>query len=293
MNNQKTLISIGIPFYNSEAYLGFAINSVLMQTISHWELFLMDDGSTDNSLEIAKEYAKNEPRIHVISDGKNKGLPTRLNELSDLATGSYYCRMDADDMMFNNRLEIQLAYFRAHPETDLLGTGAIAIDNNNQILGLRKGEANKKVQLHEVFKGAWVLHPSIMGKTKWFKENRYDVSLKRAQDYDLWLRTVQKSCFAKLKEPYLYYREASTSTIKKHFVAVQHFINLIWKNVSILGFFSALKITITSFIKLNIYILFWLFGQTPVLIARRSQDLDEKSLIYYKKNIFNIANYKR
>ena len=74
------LVSIGIPFYNCEDYLAYAIKSVINQSYTNWELFLLDDGSTDNSLEIANSFRYDE-RIKVISDGLNKGLSFRLNQL--------------------------------------------------------------------------------------------------------------------------------------------------------------------------------------------------------------------
>ena len=90
---EKDLVSIGIPFYNSEKYLADAIKSVLKQTYSKLELILIDDGSNDSSLKIAKEFEKADKRIRVISDGENLGLPKRLNQLSKMSRGYYYARM--------------------------------------------------------------------------------------------------------------------------------------------------------------------------------------------------------
>ena len=98
------MVTIGLPFYNAEKYLALAIESVLQQTYTNWELLLLDDGSTDNSLSIAQSYAQKDSRIKVISDGKNKNLATRLNELPSLAQGLYLARMDADDIMHSARI---------------------------------------------------------------------------------------------------------------------------------------------------------------------------------------------
>jgi glycosyltransferase involved in cell wall biosynthesis len=73
-------MTIGIPFYNAEAYLGDAIRSIFAQTYHDWELILVDDGSTDRSLEIAR--AVRDPRVRVISDGQNRRLPYRLNQIT-------------------------------------------------------------------------------------------------------------------------------------------------------------------------------------------------------------------
>ena len=79
--DNKNLVTIAIPFFNSEKYLSFAIQSVINQSYSEWEIILIDDGSTDNSLEIAKSFESKDARIKVFSDGKNKGLLARLQVL--------------------------------------------------------------------------------------------------------------------------------------------------------------------------------------------------------------------
>ena len=131
------MVTIGLPFYNAEKYLALAIESVQAQTYTDWELLLLDDGSTDNSLSIAQSYAQKDSRIKVISDGKNKNLATRLNELPSLAQGLYLARMDADDMMHPARIERQLAVLETHPEIDVLGTNAYIINDENAVTGMR------------------------------------------------------------------------------------------------------------------------------------------------------------
>src|SRR5438045_1632919 len=91
------LVSIGISFQNARATLADAVRSVLAQTCRDWELLLVDDGSSDGSLELARRIEH--PRIQVISDGVNQGLASRLNQIALLARGTYLARMDADDLM--------------------------------------------------------------------------------------------------------------------------------------------------------------------------------------------------
>jgi len=83
-NLNKPLVTVGIPFYNSEKYLSDAVKSTLNQTYSNIEVILINDGSSDSSLKIAQEFEKKDKRVRVISDGENRGLPKRLNELSKL-----------------------------------------------------------------------------------------------------------------------------------------------------------------------------------------------------------------
>lgn len=200
------LISIAIPFYNSEKYLRYSIQSVINQTYSNWELILIDDGGTDNSLTIAKEYEKSDRRIKVISDGCNKGLAVRLNESVGLSSGYYYARMDDDDIMSINRLEVQEKYLEEHKDVDVVGSSAMLIDSKNNIVGSH--------DMSTITTG--FIHPSIMGKTEWFRQNPYAEWCRRCQDRELWLRTAAKSCFVNLKRPLLFYREAGTITFAKY-----------------------------------------------------------------------------
>jgi len=126
-------VTIGIPFYNAEQYLRYAIQSVLNQTFHDFELILSDDGSTDSSIEIARSF--DDPRIVILSDGKNRGLVYRLNEQIHFAKGMYFVRMDADDIMHFNRIAIQLDYLKSNSEVDVVGTSYYSIDTSNQIIG--------------------------------------------------------------------------------------------------------------------------------------------------------------
>ena len=122
------MITVAIPFYNAQNFLADSIESVLNQTYKEWQLILIDDGSKDKSLEIAKQYAQNDNRILVISDGDNKNLGSRLNQIAKLAKTRYLARMDADDIMHPQRLQRQFEILENNPNIDVLGTNAYVID---------------------------------------------------------------------------------------------------------------------------------------------------------------------
>jgi glycosyltransferase involved in cell wall biosynthesis len=128
-------ISIGIPFYNAEKFLAGAIRSVFAQTYQDWELILIDDGSTDGSLEIARSV--NDPRVRVISDGVNKKLPTRLNQIVAEAKYDFIGRMDADDLISPPRFQKQVAVLNKHSEIDLVTTGVFSVTNALKPIGVR------------------------------------------------------------------------------------------------------------------------------------------------------------
>ena len=211
------MVTIGLPFYNAEKYLALAIESVLQQTYTDWELLLLDDGSTDNSLSIAQSYVQKDSRIKVISDGKNKNLATRLNELPSLAQGLYLARMDADDIMHSARIERQLAVLKAHPEIDVLGTNAYIINDENAVTSTRYPLTPKNT----LTRVKSFIHPTIIAKKQWFLENPYDTKALRMEDAELWYRTHSKYHFVRLNEPLMFYREVGNNYYKKYFLAQQ------------------------------------------------------------------------
>jgi glycosyltransferase involved in cell wall biosynthesis len=274
MKSKTTLVSIGIPFYNSEQYLDFAIRSVLNQTYTNWELFLLDDGSTDKSLTIARKY-ESDSRVIVISDGLNKGLPARLNELSELANGKYYARMDADDIMFPERIELQVDFLNEHPDVDVVGSSAVSIDNYNRVFGKRMGGTKVKTEdtFFTVLNKGYFIHPTVMGKRDWFRKNQYDIKLKRAQDLELWCRSIKNSNFFVLEEALLFYREIGLPNLKKVIRANWYLFIIARKHSELISPLQFLYIFYNFCKKSLIYMVFNLLGLSTYLVKRRSQRL--------------------
>lgn len=185
------MVTIGLPVYNAERWIREAIESILRQTYSDWELIVTDDGSTDNSLEIITNYELQitSGKIRVIADGKHLGISARINQLVEMARGEYFARMDADDVMLPERLAVQVKYMEEHPDVDVCGTQA----------------------------GEWTfVHPTVMGKTSWFREHPYRSACDGCEDWDLWLRTRKNSVFGFIDTPILYYRQPEKIDKKKY-----------------------------------------------------------------------------
>ncbi|MFH4969063.1 glycosyltransferase family 2 protein [Gaetbulibacter sp. M240] len=290
--NNSYLVTIGIPFYNSEKYLTYAINSVLLQSYTNWELLLMDDGSSDNSLNIAKSFEKKDRRIKVYSDGNNSKLPFRLNQLSNLAKGKFYARMDADDMMHPERIETQINYLISNPEIDLVGTGLVSIDGANRIIGIRKGYTSANFTKKEILSGNWCVHPTIMGKSDWFKKNKYDVNLTRTEDFDLWIRTIDNSKFSKIDFLGLYYREESELSLKKYITSTRQSLKLFWKNRKIIGISKSIYYSIEKLFKMLIYLFFEYSGLMEIIVKRRSDSISKTAIKSHNKIINKIMVYK-
>ena len=257
------MVTIGLPFYNAEKYLALAIESVLQQTYTDWELLLLDDGSTDNSLSIAQSYAQKDSRIRVISDGKNKNLATRLNELPSLAQGLYLARMDADDIMHSARIERQLAVLKAHPEIDVLGTNAYIINDENAVTSTRYPITPKNT----LTRVKSFIHPTIIAKKQWFLENPYDTKALRMEDAELWYRTHSKYHFVRLNEPLLFYREVGNNYYKKYFLAQQSKAYIFNKYPNE-GYWK--QYFRSNFLKGIVYRIAHIFGMEQWLVNRRN-----------------------
>lgn len=193
----KPSITIAIPFRNEERYLAGAIRSVLAQTFGDFELLLVDDGSTDASLEIARSFR--DPRVTVLSDGSRRGLPARLNEIVRRAQADLVARMDADDVVHPTRLARQIEAMRADPTIDVVGTWAALVDENDEPFAVAE-QAELPATAARALERGLLAHATILAKRSWHLANPYDERLTRAEDRDLWCRTASSSRFGIVPE---------------------------------------------------------------------------------------------
>lgn len=208
-------VSIGIPFFNAERFLLDAIKSVFAQTHEDWELILMDDGSTDSSLEIAQSIK--DSRVRVYSDGDNKRLAARLNEIHAISRFEYVARMDADDLMMPERISRLLTLLQDNPRYDLASCGAYSVDASLNLIGMR-GEAVSDFTLDGLLqKSQRFLHAGLVARRSWFQRNKYNESLFAAEDAELWHRAAKGGDFkaVSIPDPLYVYREEGNVTKKK------------------------------------------------------------------------------
>ena len=260
------LISIGIPFYNCEDFLADAIKSILAQSYKDWELILIDDGSTDRSLEIACSFQ--DSRIRVISDGQNKKLPFRLNQIIEAAKGDYIARMDADDMVDPYRLEKQIEILLKHKDVDLVSTGVASISNDNQIRGIRTYN-NCILSKYDIVSGnIGIVHASILARKSWYLRNKYREGI-IAEDYELWNRAFFNSdlkCY-KLAEPLYYYREDGNVTSVKLLRAYRNQISIISEYKKYISNFDYLRINIKMYFKVLVVYILNFTGMLDILLT--------------------------
>jgi len=183
-----------------------AVASVLRQTYRNWELILVDDGSQDESLAVARSFA--DPRIRVLSDGQNLGLQHRLNQLTAYSTGELIARMDADDLMVEDRIAIQVRQLEVDPMLDVVGSATYLMDEASKLFGIAGTWEFRPKPADILRRGSLWAHPTVMGRRSWFQANQYSTSpeYQRAEDLELWFRTAAHSRFGYSARPLLYYR---------------------------------------------------------------------------------------
>ena len=201
-----------MPVYNCEETIQKAISSILWQTYPTWELLIIDDGSTDKTLDIVKEF--DDPRIKVFSDGQNKKLAARLNQSVKLSQGEYFARMDADDVAFPDRFAAQVAFLNGNKDVDLVGCRVLIFQKSGDVVGTYQHHAGHEAICRRPRSGFYLPHPTWMGRRSWFLKFPYRESMPKTQDQDLLLRTYHQSKFACMSEYLLGYRVEDVSLKK-------------------------------------------------------------------------------
>jgi glycosyltransferase involved in cell wall biosynthesis len=209
-------VSIVMPVYNAERYVAQAVESILTQTFGDFEFLIVDDGSTDDSLRILRDYERRDNRVRLISR-PNTGYVIALNEMLAMAKGEFVARMDADDISLPERIGRQVAFLREHTDVACVGTSSDRIDAK----GRRIGQVRHQLNDDEVFAGLLrgdnpVLHPSVMMRADAAKgAGGYDTSLMPAEDLDLWLRLSEVGRVSVLPDILIKYRLHSGSVSEK------------------------------------------------------------------------------
>ena len=197
-------VSVVMAVHNGLPYLKEAVESVLGQTWRDFEFIVVDDASTDGSLELLESYE--DARIRLMRNGQQAGLAASLNKGMDAAQGEFIARMDADDISLPGRLAQQVAFMRAQPEVAICGAWAQTIGGGRaQVWRYPSEDADIKAEL--LFASVLV-HSSVMMRRSALDAHtlRYDEGLAQAQDYDLWVRAAEVLRLANLPKVLLRYR---------------------------------------------------------------------------------------
>lgn len=221
-------ISVVMPAYNSEKYIGEAIESILNQTFTDFEFIIINDGSMDDTAKIVLQYANKDKRIKFINNKDNRGIVSVLNQGLDLAKGEYIARMDSDDISLPTRFERQIQYMESHPECGVLGTWFKCFGKSDKII--RNHEC---VKICNIVKVQHVGHPTVMLKRAVVDKYKfhYDEKYKYAEDFELWSRMVFVTEIHNLPEILLKYRWHGTNVSIEHAHRQQELTRQVQQNV--------------------------------------------------------------
>jgi len=201
------IITVAMPCYNSEKYLSKAIESILEQTYCNFELLIIDDSSTDNTMKIVQEYANKDFRINVFNNEFEKGVSGAMNTAIDKARGKYFTRMDSDDISVLDRLEKQYKFLENNDEYGVCSVNISMIDKFGNVY-------NENVYPEQTIPSEWTFlwtnpipNAPCMYRTSIIKENEIIFSnLKTAEDYDFLRKIIDKTKVYMINESLYYYR---------------------------------------------------------------------------------------
>src|SRR5574337_1130485 len=194
-------VTVLTPVHNREQHVAAAIESVLAQSFADFELLLIDDGSTDDSVGIMRSYMT-DPRVRLVCNEQNLGIPKTRNRGIDLARGEYIAMLDSDDWAYPTRLEKQVAFLDHHSDFAVVGAWATEMDETGRslrrvkILPVLPGELQSRLLFRSCHH-----HSSIMARTAVLQEYRYREQYAVSPDYDLFVRLARQYKLANL--PYI------------------------------------------------------------------------------------------
>lgn len=224
LRKMNPTVSVIITTYNgsTRGFLEQAIESVLKQTYSDYELIIVDDGSTDQTLTLCEKYANGE-KVRVITQ-TNAGPSAARNAGIRSSRGTYICFLDDDDLYEPTKLQEQVDFFLSHPDkkVGLLYTAVTLIDGKGCSLGL-KGQMDRGDIYEKLFFGNYITGPStVMIPNAVFDDvGLFREELLSSEDYEMWLRITKKYAVWSLGKPLVRYRvhtnSLSHNTPKMHF----------------------------------------------------------------------------
>ena len=199
------LVSVTMPVYNGARYLSETINSIRAQTLTDWELIVVDDASSDQSREILETYAGMDSRILVFRHEYNKGHRAASNFAFSLARGRYVARTDQDDISLPRRLEIQARYLDANPAVGLVASGHYRLFPDGRKLAIRKGADPVSVRWGLLFDNVYC-HSTFMFRSQFVTGPNPYRHAPSAYDYEICARLAWQTQIRAIAEPLVCYR---------------------------------------------------------------------------------------
>lgn len=208
--NNKPLISVILSYHNENPDFFYdSINSILNQSYKNFEFIIIQDSGKFLKLPDDK-------RIKFLKNERRLGLGLSMNKAINIAKGEFIARQDSDDISIYNRLEVQLKFMLNNPMFDLVGSSALIVNNENNILGIWNKSTIHKDLCSEPWKEIPIKHPSWFFKRLWFlkKTNHYNKNY-RGQDQHFLITNFKKSNYYQISTPLLFYRSKKISRYYK------------------------------------------------------------------------------
>lgn len=217
-NRTIPTVSVVMPAYNAEKYLREAIESILSQTFTDFELIIINDGSTDRTKEIILSY--DDPRIVYIENEQNSGICITLNKGLEAARGRYIARMDSDDISMPERLAKQVEYMDTHPEIGVSGTDIEVFGEGLQPYVFNEVYEPDMCSAGLLFNPCFA-HPTVIMRGDVIRDYglRYDDEFKGLEDLRMWWEFAKVSRLSNLPAPLLRYRRhqsQETRNVSQH-----------------------------------------------------------------------------
>lgn len=210
-------ISVIMPAYNVEKYVGMAIESILQQTFEDFEFIIIDDASTDQTYDIICKY--HDKRIIRIRNNTNLGVAACINEGMSVASSEFIARMDSDDISKPERFKKQIEFMYSNPHLGISGSHMEIIDAEGKFIKEQhKKISNEAIKIDLFFGYTSLAHPSIMIRRKAMDMHhlRYDTAYQYAEDYDLYCRSSHFIALDNYPECLIQYRMHSESVSQKY-----------------------------------------------------------------------------
>ena len=221
-HNKKPTVSVILPVYNAELFIEDAVKSIQNQTLTDWELLIVDDCSTDQTREVLTKLAHADSRIKVFLNSKNKGMAKSLNTLIPKTRGTYIARMDADDISLPNRFEKQVALLEKNKKLVACGGHEYIIDAAGNTIGKKKFPINPAACRNIQLLFMAIQPPVLMARGSVMRKLRYDTQgARNGDDISMYFTLLQHGEFSNVDDFIFKYRVLKTSTthsnVKKSF----------------------------------------------------------------------------
>lgn len=197
-NSQRApRVSIIMPAFNREKFIAESIDSALAQTYTDFELIIIDDGSKDQTVSVAKKYL-DDPRVSIIENPKNMGIATTRTRAINIARGEYLAMLDSDDVWLDHdKLKKQVAFLDSHPDHAIIGSGIAYIDTTGKQLNTLVFPTDDLEIRKTILRRNQFAQSTLLCRTEMLmKTGLYSTRFMISDDYDLWLRVGKRWKFA-------------------------------------------------------------------------------------------------